>query len=609
MKFKAFYFTLLLLLCQNLLAQTDTIARIQEVLVTDIQLHDFSNSQSVQKLNDSVISKNAASLTSLLQYNTVIYFKENGLGMVSSPSFRGTTAQQTAVIWNGININSQLNGQTDFNTLNTRDFKTITARAGGGSVIYGSSAIGGSIHLNNDLSFGNKFDNELRSDYGSYNTLGLNYKVVASGETLSSSISISHNISDNDYQFPGYNQRNDNGQYKNTSFNAAFAYKLNANNILRLYSYLFDGNRHFSRTLAMPSRSMYDDFNTRNLLEWTGYYNRFTSCLKAAYLTESYKYYENFATDNHTFGNVKTFIGKYDATYDATDKLKINAIADYTRNNGEGSDIINKKRDIFSGSVLIKHQLSQNFGYEAGIRKEITNAYESPLLFSGGAVIGIAEWYRLKLNGSRNFRIPTFNDLYWQGSGNPNLKPESSYQAELGNVFTFGNLNLTLTGYYIRLHDMLRWIPGADGLWRPENVDRAKNYGAEALLNWEKDFGESKVTVTGTYAYTTSRRDGSTSQLIYVPKHKATAAVAYSYKRFSAYYRHLFTGTVFFTSDNQSELDPYNVSGVGADYTFKILKGLSLGAQVNNLYNQEYQAVASRPMPGRNYNVYINFKF
>ena len=84
-------------------------------------------------------------------------FKENGLGMVSSPSFRGTTAQQTAVIWNGININSQLNGQTDFNTITTRDYTSITVRSGGGSSIYGSSAIGGSIHLNNELTFKNQF--------------------------------------------------------------------------------------------------------------------------------------------------------------------------------------------------------------------------------------------------------------------------------------------------------------------------------------------------------------------------------------------------------------------------------------------------------------------
>ena len=33
--------------------------------------------------------------------------------------------------------------------------------------------------------------------------------------------------------------------------------------------------------------------------------------------------------------------------------------------------------------------------------------------------------------------MPTFNDLYWEGSGNPDLKPESSYQAEIGNEFIY----------------------------------------------------------------------------------------------------------------------------------------------------------------------------
>jgi len=609
MTLKKLLLPLLLLLSQITLAQQDSIVQLKEVVISDTQLRDFSNTQSVQKLSDSIIARNPALLTSLLQYNTVIYFKENGLGMVSSPSFRGTTAQQTAVIWNGININSQLNGQTDFNTLNTRDFDAITVRAGGGSVIYGSSAIGGSIHLTNSLDFKNKFTSEVRTDYGSYNTLGLNYNVKAADKRFSTEVSLSRNSSDNDYKYEGYNLKNDNGQYSNTSINAAFAVKLNAKNILRLYSYAFDGERHFSRTLAAPSKSMYDDTNTRNLLEWTGNYNRFTSRLKVAYLDEKYRYFENFATDNFTYGRVKTFISRYDATYDFTSKIKINAIVDYTQNKGEGSDIIQKKRDIGSASLLFKHSLSNRFQYEAGVRKEVTDAYQSPVLFSAGANIGVAGFYNIKLNASRNFRIPTYNDLYWQGSGNPNLKPESSYQAEIGNVFTYRDITLTVTGYYIKLTDMLRWTPGAGGIWRPENVGKVATYGLESVLNWQRKFGKSQVTVSGTYAYTVSREDGSSDQLIYVPLHKATASVAYGYKEFSAYYRHMFTGEVFTTSDNQSKLDGYNVSGIGAEYTFPILSGFSLGAQINNLYNQEYLNVAVRPMPGRNYNMYLNLKF
>ncbi|RYZ85542.1 MAG: hypothetical protein EOP06_16085 [Proteobacteria bacterium] len=98
---KKLLFILFLLLCQPVLAQQDSIA-LDEVTVSDAQLKRFSDTQHVQQLNDSVLRNNSRSLTTLLQFNSTGYFKENGLGSgVASPSFRGTTAQQTAVIWNG----------------------------------------------------------------------------------------------------------------------------------------------------------------------------------------------------------------------------------------------------------------------------------------------------------------------------------------------------------------------------------------------------------------------------------------------------------------------------------------------------------------------------
>ena len=608
MTLKKIIVPVMLLLCQFIQAQNDSIVQLQEVVITDTQLKDFSNSQQVQTLNDSVIQRNTSSLTTLLNYNTVIYFKENGLGMVSSPSFRGTTASQTAVLWNGININSQLNGQTDFNVLNTRDFGSISVRAGGGSVIYGSSAIGGSVHLNNEIDFKKGFSNNLYLNYGSYNTFGGNYKVQAATEKVSANVSITRNSSDNDYEYPGGRFKNDNGQYYNTSLSAGFAYKINEKNSLRLYSYAYDGDRHFSRTTVSRSRSKYHDTNTRNMLEWQGVYNRFTSKLKAAYLTEKYKYFEDYQRDNYSEGEVKTFIGRYDASYSFKNNMFLNAIIDYTQNNVEGSDIQHQIRRTGSGSLLIKHNPWTVFTYEMGVRKEITNIYDSPVLFSAGASYAVTPFYTLKVNGSRNFRNPTYNDLYWQGSGNPNLKPEHSYQAELGNNFTFKQLSLSLTGYYMDIKDMLRWVP-AGSMWAPENVGRVHTYGAEVLLNWHRNFGGHRFELNSTYAYTVSQEDGSSNQLIYVPFHKATASLGYSFRQISAYYRYLYNGKVFYTSDNQSQIDAYNVSGLGVEYNFNLINGLTVGAQVLNLFDAEYVNVVTRPLPGRNYNMYLNFKF
>src|SRR5690606_6248406 len=112
-----------------------------------------SKSQHHFVLSDSLIDNANGSFTDFLQKNTTIYFKENGYGMVSSPSFRGTTAQQTGVLWNGIKVNSALLGQADFNSTSFKNYDQIIVKPGGGSVLFGSGAMGGTIHLNNDFQF------------------------------------------------------------------------------------------------------------------------------------------------------------------------------------------------------------------------------------------------------------------------------------------------------------------------------------------------------------------------------------------------------------------------------------------------------------------------
>src|SRR5690554_3664885 len=150
-------------LCQAAaFAQLDSIQKLPEVILSDTKLIHFSKGFKLEKLADSVAKRNPSSLTDVLRYNSAVYFKENGNGMVSSPSFRGTNAAQTAVIWNGININSIFTGQTDFNTISPLSYDEITIRSGGGGVQYGSGAVGGSIHLNNDFSFTAKDRSEER---------------------------------------------------------------------------------------------------------------------------------------------------------------------------------------------------------------------------------------------------------------------------------------------------------------------------------------------------------------------------------------------------------------------------------------------------------------
>jgi len=599
---------LFFVVCQSVLAQQDSIA-LKEVTVSDVPLKKFSTSQMVLQLNDSVVAKNQSSLTELLQYNTPIYFKENGLGMVSSPAFRGTTAQQTAVIWNGININSQLNGQTDFNTIPTTDFESVSVRSGGGSAIYGSSAMGGSIHLQNDLAFGSDFRNELHFSYGSFETYNGTYKIKASNDRFNVNAGISRNQSQNDYDYidAKTERKNDNGQFYNTGMHAALGYKINGSNYLKLYSQVFDGERHFSLVNPSDTKTKYRDVNTRNLLEWDVLLNRFTSKVKLAFLSERYQYFENLGSADYFFGEVKTFLAKYDLAYHLGEKMTVNTVLDFTQHDGNGSDIVPQKRQITSASLLFKHQPFRLFGYELAVRKEITSNYESPLLFSAGTNFSPFRWYNLKLNVSRNFRIPTFNDLYWKGAGNPNLEPESSYQFEAVNEFHFRDFRLTASVFQMQIHDMIRWLPGKNGVFSPENTNSVLINGFEGTVQYGRKLGRHRINFNATYAYTDSRNRETNKQLIYVPFHKATANLGYAYRKFSFAYQHVFNGFVFTQSDNNplKKVDLYHVSNAMADYDFGRENVYRFGVKALNLWREKYESVANRPMPGRYFKVYL----
>ncbi len=598
----------MLLLCQVVCAQHDSIA-LKEVTVSDSQLRKFSKSQNVAVLSDSIIQKNQTSLTALLNYNSTIYFKENGLGMVSSPAFRGTTAQQTAVIWNGININSQLNGQTDFNTISAKDYEEVAIRAGGGSAIYGSSAIGGSIHLNNELRFVNQYRNQLQLSYGSFNTINANYKMLVSNDKVSVNAGISRNNSDNDYEYlDTKNKNNENGQFYNTSMNVSFGYKLNTKNYLKLYSQVFEGERHFSGTLAAPSKSKYQDLNSRNLIEWDGFYNKFTSKVKVAFLNERYKYFENAKTANFESSQAETFIARYDLNYNISRGMAINTILDYTKTKGFGSSVALQIRESGSAALFFRHQLFEKFGYEITLRKELTEAYESPILYSVGSRWQPLKGYVVKANVSKNFRMPTFNDLYWQGSGNPNLKAERSLQAELGQELKLGSFSLAATGYYMEITDLIQWTPTM-GNWSPENVGEVVSYGAEGAIAFNKKFGNHEVDFRSTYGYTVSENQKNDKQLIYVPYHKSASNFAYAYKRLGFNYQHVFNGSVYILSDNSEKLKEYQVSNAGINYQFGKKIACEIGFRALNIWNENYQSVSKRPLPGRNYTINLTLNF
>jgi iron complex outermembrane receptor protein len=603
-------------------AQRDFIVnKLSEVTVLSVDKNSKENSVGFKiiRLKDSVIENNRESFTSLIRFSAPIYLREYGSGGTSTARFRGTSSSNTAVIWNGININSINNGLTGFNSLSVNLIDNIDIRAGGGSIKYGSGAIGGTIHLNTNLVYKDHFKNQFITSVGSYSSYQNLFKTSYGNSNFALKAGVTYNQSDNDYPLLGTRFKNTNGAYDNLNWNISSAFRVSAFSNLKLYLTKYKATRLFSGELPNPTtaREKYQDFNQRSLLVFENHYNEYSHILKIAYLTEQYNYFADKDISNFDFGKSNTWLFNYDFSYNFGENTKIDSYTEYTSIKGSTNKLTPRNRTQFSQAIIFSQKIEHLFSYNLKIRQDFNSDYDVPFVMAIGAEIPLNNKLNIRLNVSKNYRVPSYNDLYWPGQGNPNLFPETSKQGEIGLSYKTKNTTIDFAYFYIRSKDKIVWDPNGDperpGIWVPINIAETKNSGIELHITRSYSIGNNFFNFNGNYSYTLAKDNKTNQFLIFVPKHIANFNIGYSYKRWSSFYQFLFNGQLYTSEDNISSnsMPSYDLSNIGIDY--KVIKtknqNLTLGIKVNNLYNKIYQISPRRPMPNRNFNIHINYKF
>jgi vitamin B12 transporter len=402
---------------------------------------------------------------------------------------------------------------------------------------------------------------------------------------------------------------NENGSYLNYNFDVNYGYKINKKHQLKIYSSTFFADRNLSRTLNAPSNDGYEDINSKNLLEWNfALSSKEVITSRISYIFEKFKYFDNNQNkSNFSDGNTQRKIGQIDYNNSFSTKVKLNAILGFESVNASGSSFDTNTRNILSGVVSLNHQLTKKLSYGVQLRQDVQNDFDSPFLYSLGIEQKFSEKYILSFNTSKNFRIPTFNDLYWQPGGNINLKPEDSYQFEIGNAISLKNISFQVNGFYIKSSHLIQWIPNPSGVWSPTNTDETRNLGIEFSANYKTSIKDHFIVINANYAYTDAKDLETNQQLISVPKNRLNGFVNYQYKNWSAFYQLLFNDDVQFLVDT---IPAFQVSNVGVEYEISTLKSNpNLGFVINNIYNTKYQNTLNRPMPGINFQITTTINF
>lgn len=606
-----------------ILAQNDSIRTVlKEIVIVADKKIENSKGYKIQILNDSILTKNTESFTSLLRFNSLIYLKEYGAGGTSTASFRGTSSSNTAVIWNGININSINNGQTGFNSLTVSLFDAIDVRSGGGSIEYGSGAVGGTIHLNDQLLYKPKkvIENQFVGSIGNFGTYNSLYKFKLSTEKLALKLGMSYNESDNDYKLLGTDYKNFNGAYNNFNISVGLAYKFNSKSQFKFYSTSYVGKRLFSGELPNPTgaNDKYKDFNNRNLLVYNYDKNKFNHELKLAFLTQEYQFFDNKLSDEFNFGKSKRYLINYDVAYKISSiNAKLTSYSEYESVFGKTDQIIEKNRRQFSQSFIYNQNILNTVFFDLKVRKDFNSDYDVPNSYSLGVKAKMLNNISLRTNASKNYRVPTYNDLYWPGQGNINLIPETAVQGEFGVTYKKKKFSADLGVFYISAKDKIVWTPNGDssrpGVWTPINLANAVNKGVELSISYAKNYNNHFIDFRANYSYTEAKDKDTQKFLIFVPKHLFNGSFGYAHKRFSFFYQQLFTGEIYTTESNSNDfmLPSFFVGNFGGDYriTKNLKKEMTIGFKINNAFNKNYVTQPRRPMPNRNFNLNINYKF
>lgn len=91
-----------------------------------------------------------------------------------------------------------------------------------------------------------------------------------------------------------------------------------------------------------------------------------------------------------------------------------------------------------------------------------------------------------RLQFSRRFRLPDFNELYWVPGGNNALRPEQGWALDASGEVALGtHLAVRGSAGLNALEDWIQWLPEG-AVWTPVNTQSARQMYAEGSVEWNK---------------------------------------------------------------------------------------------------------------------------
>jgi iron complex outermembrane receptor protein len=568
----------------------------------------------------------AASVASALQQRTGLFVRRYGATGLATPALRGSGASQTALLLDGQPITNPQLGHLDLSLLPTVLLRSMAVMHGPASPIHGTDALGGAIHLH---SLRPRAAVRVRGSahVGAYGTRGGSL-LVGGPVTAQTAVLAAADLraTDGDFpyvdeaRFPPKTVRRRNADRTRRSVFGSVQTRQGAHR-LRLSGWLTTAERGLPPSSSTaPAQERQWDTQLRlwgrdrirlgkGLLTVRG----MTQHSRLRYADPQQGLDQTGRTRAHSLASTfrTPLTSRWTTAVGATGglararhpRLDGHAHQEHVAAFAEGTGTYGRLR-LYPALRADAYWMP-----ESRMHLPVT-----PRLGLNWAPLPAWPSLRLKAHVARAFRVPTFNDRYWQPGGNPALRPERSWGADVGLRLDRRLGHVELTAFAQRRRDQIVWRPTGTDSWSPRNVERVRALGLEASgkRTWLLPAGAALRTgLTYTFTDARTRTDPASAAynapLRYVPRTQVKGHSTLTWGPAALTVHARYTGRRPVTSDGRQFLPPYVMAGtrVSLHHTFAGVR-TALSLDVDNLLDTDYQSVDARPMPPRHMRVRLS---
>jgi iron complex outermembrane receptor protein len=590
---------------------------------------------SVQVMDSTALHLlNGISIADKLKHSAGLNVRTyGGTGALQSISVRGMGSDYSLILVNGVRFTTFQIGTVDLGIFSAQDVERVEIANGGSSALYGADAVGGVINIITKQPSARFFASAAHTA-GSFGLSGTELTAGGGDDGLFLRGSLGMRRAANRF---GFTLNDGSGTTSLKRTGADFVTRNASISIQRLFSdeiistvMLRYGGADRGQPAAVtgPVQANSARINDKDI-----FLNSVTviSFERTDHLTVPVSYHFNRQTysdpsvvtggipldayyENSVFSTGPVYHVQITAGHTVTAGAELAAARIYS------NELRPSRREQYSSFISTEHRFHSpvELILFPSVRYDAFSDIDGGISSKIGMNAGIMKEPVLRLRGSigRNYRVPTFNDLYWLDGGNPDLTPEQSVSGDAGLIAGTQNeyfsADLDVGIFRIDANNKIVWRPAQNARWSPVNVQSVSSTGFElsAAVNVLDNMLAVRYHHTRLRAVKTSAdgpNDATVNKFLpYVPKETATISVSTAAMGFTAGVLYSFTGFRFETADNDPRYILPTIETVDANLSYTIVTStvsMTVRGEVNNLTDQNYQMITGYPLPMRNYAV------